>query len=148
MHIENLMTGTVHEGEIRKFRASFTETGYVEFRTPVCEKNVHYGRTQRMAALAITDKPVTCARCLARKAPAKVEGFHLTVSINGYRETFRNVRTATSMLVEHLANHEALGYTLDADAVRVLTEAVGITKTDLAKKVAAKVRRYRREMAA
>jgi hypothetical protein len=144
---ENVMTGTVHNGKVRKLRADFTDSGYVEWNTADCEKGAAYRSINRMQ-LAATDKPVNCKRCLSLNAPAKTpEGFYLRLEkVNGFPETFRNVKTARSFLINHLADHEALGYRLDADAVKTLTEATGISAEELASKVAAKVRKFRREM--
>lgn len=145
-NFENIQTATVHAGRVRKLRADFTESGYVEWATADCEKGAAYRNVNRMQ-LVETDADVTCKRCLALTAPAKpVEGFALDITINGFRERFRNVKTATTALVTHLADHEALGYRLDADAVAALKSAVEISEDELAKKVAAKVKRYQRDM--
>lgn len=145
-NFENIQTQTVHAGRVRKLRADFTESGFVEWATADCEKGAAYRNVNRMQLVA-TEKPVTCKRCLALTAPAKpIEGFHVELTINGYKERFRNVKTATSALVAHIANHEVLGYRFDADAVATLKSAVEISDEELAKKVAAKCKQYRREM--
>lgn len=144
---ENVMTGTVHTGKVRRLRADFTESGYVEWNTADCEKGAAYRSINRMQ-LAATDKPVTCKRCQSLNAPAKApEGFYLEIkTAYGFTKKFRNVNTATSYLINHLADHEALGYRLDADAVETLKKATGISDEELTKKVGAKVRKFRREM--
>lgn len=78
------------------------------------------------------------------KAEAKqAEGFQpVKVQVNGYSETFKTERTAVIKLVEHLADAQVLGYRLDEAAVARLKEVTGISEEELAKKVAAKVKRY------
>lgn len=145
-NFENVMTGTVHSGRVRKLRADFTESGYVEWPTADCEKGAAYRNINRMQLVA-TDADVTCKRCAALTAPEKpAEGFQLEVKINGYVERFRNVKTATSALVTHIVDHEVLGYSFDAAAVETLRAAIEISDDELAKKVTAKTKSYQRDM--
>jgi hypothetical protein len=143
----NVMTGTVHSGRVRKMRADFTASGFVEWATADCEKGAAYRNINRMQLVA-TDEAVTCGRCIARTTPKPVTGFNVTITVHGrWSETFKTERSAIIWLVDHIVMHELFDYSYDAVAVQTVRDAVELSDDELAKKVAAKAKRIERERA-
>lgn len=150
-NFENIMTGTVHSGRVRKLRADFTSEGYVEWATADCEKGAAYRNINRMQ-LVETDKPITCQRCIARTTPVEpavdAKGWtELRVTIHGsFAERFKTERSATIWLVDHIVSHELLNYRLDAAAVELVKSKLTISADELDAKIAAKRKRVEREL--